>query len=46
MSDPIPIILCGHTSQIALGVKANLQPEYEGSLNLPIVARDSLTQSL
>lgn len=29
ISDPIPVILCGKTTQIGTGVIANLKPEYE-----------------
>lgn len=31
MPSPIPVILCGKTPQIATGVKAGLQPHYEGA---------------
>lgn len=31
MAEAIPIILCGKSSQIAMGVKKGLLPEYEGN---------------
>ncbi len=33
MSDPLPVILCGKTPQIATGVIASLKPEYEGIIS-------------
>jgi hypothetical protein len=33
-SNPIPIILCGKTIQIANGVIENLKPEFEGTTKL------------
>jgi len=32
MISPLPVILCGHTEKIGVGVIAALQPEIEGRL--------------
>jgi hypothetical protein len=47
MAGMIPVVLCGKTTQIAVGVIANLKPEFDGTLHIRNpTTDDSLTWSV